>query len=281
MGTPLELPLPSLSTGRFGPVVALTDGPLFESRRVRVAFTERGGGVSTGPYASLNLGGEVGDDPEAVRENRLRLAEAFGAQGLPCVVPRQVHGDMVLVLGPPQEKGLEAFCALAQEGADALVVEGTGHGALLCFADCVPLIGVSPSGRFTVVHAGWRGVKNGVAVKALQALVACDAEAGQPYGPSELNVYIGPHIRRECFEAGPEVCRDFQEAFGDDCLAGPGHIDLARALTTALAAFGADPRRIVDACRCTVCDNGSFFSYRAQGGVCGRQGAYAIRLAGA
>jgi len=279
--TTLELPLPSLSKGRFASIDALTDEPLFENHGIRIAFTERGGGVGVGAFASLNLGDQVGDDSCAVEANRARLMAAFGASGLPCVVPRQVHGDRVLVSGDGGEGGFAALCAQARQGADAVVIEGSHTAALLCFADCVPVIGVSPSGRFTVVHAGWRGVANGVAVRALEALAACDREAGWDCGPPDYNIYIGPHIRSECFETAAEPYQRFGEDFGKACLAGAGHVDLAQALKTAFGRLGAASRRILDAGVCTACDNEHYFSYRAQNGVCGRQGAFAIRLAGA
>ncbi|MCL2889367.1 MAG: polyphenol oxidase family protein, partial [Eggerthellaceae bacterium] len=142
-----------------------------------------------------------------------------------------------------------------------------------------PIIAVSPSGRFAVIHAGWRGVEKGIAPAALEALLACDRAAGEATGYAQFNIYIGPYIHAECFEASAEVCEAFGQAFGPDCLVGENRIDLAKALRSALVRLGIDPARIVDAGICSACENESYFSYRAQNGVCGRQGAFAFRLA--
>ena len=79
-------------------IVAWTDETLWERNKVRVAFTERQGGISAGGYASLNLAAHVEDDPATVRANRNRLMDALGAQGVPLVVPKQVHGERIVAL---------------------------------------------------------------------------------------------------------------------------------------------------------------------------------------
>ena len=90
--------------------------------------------------------------------------EAFATPDTPLVVPNQVHGDTVLVLSDEAE--LEMFRKHANEGADGLILKDVQAAAMLCYADCVPVIIVSPSGQFAVVHAGWRGVMNTISVKA-------------------------------------------------------------------------------------------------------------------
>ncbi|MDR2721521.1 MAG: polyphenol oxidase family protein [Coriobacteriaceae bacterium] len=290
MRATLELPLPHLSKGRFATQVdsagvfsleVLTDEALFERCGVRLAFTNRLGGASGGDFESLNLSPHVGDDPMAVDYNRAVLKAVLGVAACGCVVPLQVHGDTVLTLDQFQDENYYEFEAQAHAGADAIVVDVTDRAALLCFADCVPIIAVSPSGGFAVVHAGWRGVENNIAVKAIKALADCDKAAGQSGDLGEYNIYIGPHIHSECFEASAEVCARFGEAFGDGCRVGENHIDLSQALKSAFARLGISAARIADADICTACNNEEYFSYRAQNGVCGRQGAYAIRLSGA
>ncbi|MEG0146900.1 MAG: laccase domain-containing protein [Raoultibacter sp.] len=156
-------------------MTALTDEALFAQVGVRIAFTQRSGGVSCGAYDSLNLGAHVQDVPASVQENRRRVQAAFAAEGLPCIIPQQVHGVRTLDLLQPD--AAPRVQAAADQGADGIVVGCTQAAALLCFADCVPLIIVSPTGHFAVVHAGWRGVEGEIAAAAVSRLAALDAEA--------------------------------------------------------------------------------------------------------
>lgn len=273
--TARDLALPRLDTGRFASLEVLTDEALFRQTGVRVAFTERAGGVSEGPYASLNLGDHVGDDVGRVLENRRRVASALGAAEATLIVPRQVHGDVVLGVADPADA--PAVQERSRQGADGIVVACPGVASLLCFADCMPVVAVAPSGSFAVVHAGWRGVMAEVAAKAVGDLVRADEARGLRTLPSHVNVYLGPHIHAECFETSEDVHRQFTERFGARCSAGPRHVDLAAAQRESLARAGVASERIVDAGVCTVCSNDGYFSYRAQGGVCGRHGAFAFR----
>lgn len=276
--TTLALPYPKLVKGRFASICAYTDTELFEKTGVRIAFTCREGGVSTGAYSSLNLGSHVDDDLKLVDENRARVLEAFACSDAPLIVPNQVHGDTVLVLEGSDAANVEDICLKAKEGADGLIVGASQVAALLCFADCVPVIIVSPSKRFAVVHAGWRGVMNTISVKAVRRLAELDQNDGIGLScQSSYNVYIGPHIRRECFETSEELYEKFIEVFGSSCDAGYRHIDLAQALKTQLVNTGIMPDRIFDLGLCTVCHNEEFFSFRAQGGIAGRHGAFAYR----
>lgn len=279
MSATLELPLPRLTKGCFASISALTDEALFSACGVRIAFTLRGQGVSTGPYQSLNLGDHVGDDPFAVQENRRILCEALGAKEQFCLTPHQVHGKNILTI-PAQAKDQQKFDDLAKqakEGADALLVEATGIAALLCFADCVPVIIVSPSGRFAVVHAGWRGVINKIAAKAFRQIYQLDTLNKEAVETKDINVYIGPYIHAGCFEAGKDLIDQFAESFGFACIPDAQHIDLGAALRISLQREGANMKRVADANLCTHCNTGDFFSYRAFEGVCGRHGAFAIR----
>ena len=279
MTEPTRLPYPRLGLRAFGPqaIPLFTDEALLARTGVRVAFTGRSGGVSEGPYAELNLGGHVGDDPQAVSRNRGLLLAALGAPGLPVVVPNQVHGDELVEIDGAQADRVEELRRRAQQGADGLVVTTAGVAALLCFADCVPVVLVSASGRFAVVHAGWRGVLNGVAAKAAGRLAALDAPLLGSGAARELNVYVGPHIHAECFETGADVRARFVERFGAACAPDERHVDLFCALTAGLVEAGVDAARIAEAGVCTMCSADGYYSYRASGGVCGRHGALAFR----
>ena len=164
----LDLPIPHLVEGSFASITAFTDESLFETCGVRIAFTERAGGVSTGPYDSLNLGSHVEDDLALVKRNRAILMSAFADASYDLVVPKQVHGDTVLTLS--SQRDVARVAQLASRGADALVVEEKHIAALLCFADCVPVIAVAPTSMFAVIHAGWRGVENRITQKALKQM---------------------------------------------------------------------------------------------------------------
>lgn len=296
MNSTLALPYPALDKGRFASIEAYTDKELFAQTGLRIAFTTRKGGVSKGSYESLNLGTHVHDDALAVKENRRRVLEAFASPETPLVVPNQVHGDTVLSINA-QTDVLKVFLDIAR-GADGLVVGVPGVAALLCYADCVPVIIVSPSKRFAVVHAGWRGVVNTIVCKAVRRMVqedlqllSCDEQGNIDFAQEELgaiskdgtdallphfyNVYIGPHIHGECFETSVELHEQFMETFGQSCDAGYRHISLVQALRTQLEQIGIMPDRICDLGLCTVCNNDEFFSYRAQDGIAGRHGAFA------
>ena len=260
------------------PLAIWTDETLFERARVRVAFPERSGGASMGPYASLNLAAHVDDDAAAVSENRQRLLSALGLSGMPLVVPKQVHGDRVLALKKASAQAVDDFRAEAGKGADALLVPVRGVAALLCFADCVPLVIVAPSGRFAVVHAGWRGVENGIAAKALHQLML--GEPGLAVDASCVNVYRGAYIRSECFEVDEELHDLFTSRYGDEIAPDGTHLDLGRALDADLVRAGVSPERIAEVGECTVCANDRWFSYRAaHGRPCGRHGALCAALA--
>ena len=279
--TATRLPLPALAPGELGGIPLVTDDALARHAGVRVAFTGRAGGVSEGPWAALNLGSHVDDDPEAVAENRRRVARALGVGPSALIVPRQVHGTSLVTVDAADPASLARAAAQAAEGADGIVVGAPGVAALLCFADCVPVIIVSPTGRFAVVHAGWRGVVASIAPQAVRAVVAADRALLGPAAPdaADLNVYVGPHIRSCCFECGDDVRARFADAFGPSCVEGR-NVDLARALAVDLGRAGVDAARIADVGRCTRCHPEELFSYRASGGVCGRHGAVACRLEG-
>lgn len=274
--TTLGLPLPVLSRGRFASIEAYTDDALFEATGVRIAFTGRSGGVSEGPFASLNLGSHVNDDPEAVQENRDRLVRALAGDGTELLVPNQVHEDTVLCIDAADR--ISEIREAAAQGADGLIVGTHSVAALLCFADCVPVIIVSPTGRFAVVHAGWRGVMNAISAKAVRMMLEQDALQNAACARG-YNVYIGPHIHRECFETSVEIHDQFVGAFGRTCDAGHRHIDLSQALRVQLVEAGIVSERICDVDICTMCQHDEFFSYRAQQGTAGRHGAFAVKIA--
>jgi YfiH family protein len=161
--------------------------------RVRSLITSRDGGVSRAPYASLNLGAHVGDDPFAVAENRRRLAGHLPAS--PCWL-EQVHGTTLV-----DAAGLAAAEVPVADGA---FVRAPGVVCAVMTADCLPVLLCDQSGSVVAaLHAGWRGLQAGILERAVEAL-------GVP--GVRLLAYLGPAIGPQAFEVGDEVRRAFVDA---------------------------------------------------------------------
>jgi len=218
----------------------------------RVAFTTRVGGVSEGPYASLNLGRKSGDDPERADENRRIACEAIGADVEKLALNFQVHSARVLRAVPAQRG----------EHADGLWTDEPGLPILAMSADCLPIV-LARVGKpgVTVLHAGWRGL--------LAGIVAAGAEA---LGGEKLVAAVGPAIGPCCYEVGEEVAAPFRERFGDDVVQG-SRLDLWTSAERALRAAGVERVERFD--RCTACEPETFFSHRRDAGCTGRQGVIA------
>lgn len=158
--------------------------------RVKAAATLRTGGVSTGAYASLNLGSHVGDDAAAVAENRRLLKAALQLPAEP-VWLNQVHGTNVVV----------ANSQVAPPTADASVALSAGQVCVVLTADCLPVLFCDRQGtRVAAAHAGWRGLAGGVLEATIRAL---------DVPPAQLLAWLGPAIEPEAFEVGPEVREQF------------------------------------------------------------------------
>jgi polyphenol oxidase len=226
-------------------------------RAVRAAFTLRGGGVSGGPYASLNLGAHVGDDAAAVAENRRRLSERLKLPGEPEWV-EQVHGIGILDLDAPGRVRV----------ADAVIARRGGQVCVVQVADCLPILFTSLGGEaVAVAHAGWRGLAAGV----VEATVARLGIA-----PRELLAWLGPAIGPHHFEVGGEVRAAFiaHDAAAASAFTanerGRWQCDLRTLARQRLRATGLDAVYGVDSC--TFSDPARFFSYRRDG-RCGRMAA--------
>jgi polyphenol oxidase len=229
--------------------------PAWANRSVGALMSTREGGLSSGPYASMNLGVAVGDEPDRVAANRARFAAVCGATP---VFLRQVHGTRVVRLGTGD---LEA--AGAAHEADASVTTEPGIACTVQAADCLPVLFAAPGARgVAAAHAGWRGLAAGVLEATAAAL--CDAARCRP---GELEVWIGVCIGPRAFEVGPEVLEAFGVATnavdgGRFQPAKPGKwlADLAGLARDRLA--GAGVERITAASGCACEDASRFFSYR-------------------
>ncbi|HYV16034.1 MAG TPA: polyphenol oxidase family protein [Conexibacter sp.] len=206
----------------------------------RALFTTRRGGVSTGPYASLNLGRSTDDEPAAIDENRRRLAAAIDISLDDLVQVRQVHGVHVERIEQRPQERIEA---------DGQATTLRGMALLAITADCLPIALVGP-GAVAILHAGWRGLANGVIEEGVKAI-------GAPFAAA-----IGPGAGGCCYEVGDEV----RAAFG----ASGRTVDLKAIARERLAAAGV--AEIHDTGLCTICSHpGLFFSHRRDGGITGRQ----------
>lgn len=155
-------------------------------------FTDSAGGVSTGTYASLNLGGHVGDDPAAVSRNRARVAEAFELAPEALRFMRQVHGTAVAVVGSQRQD-------VAPE-ADLMITDSSAVALVVMVADCVPILLLDRTeGLAAVVHAGRVGFTHGVVGTAVAAL--------RERGASDLEAVVGPSVCPRCYEV-PADLRD-------------------------------------------------------------------------
>ncbi|MDY2777199.1 MAG: polyphenol oxidase family protein [Collinsella sp.] len=239
---------------------------------VRFGFTERTGGVSLSPYASLNLGMNVGDDPEAVRENRRRALAALGAGTLidELVVPSQVHGDHIVLVDSADPLDLARARSEARDGADAVVCTVPGIPVLLCFADCVPVILTLGDRGFAVVHSGWRGTYARIAAKAARVLASAVGAS-----TSEIKAYIGPHILGDEYEVSTKLLHKFSLEFANIRRSDDRLLDLSSAIRLSLEESGVPRCEIHDPLLSTMRQNERFFSYRKENGICGRHGAIA------
>jgi YfiH family protein len=274
------MPDPRLERQERDGIACWTDPRLLGERGIVVAFSERRGGVSDGPYSSLNLAQHVGDDPARVDENRTRLlrALALGDVRERLVIAEQVHGDSVTVVSD-DSAGAGALAARRRPGpvreTDALATRTTGLPLLLFFADCVPLILVSRDPRgVSVVHAGWRGAAARVHVAALDALCSL---AGTK--PADVDAYIGPHIGPCHYQVGSDVLSRFAHT-SVTISAASGPLDLGAVVSADLERTGVRKERIATLpSSCTAEHPDRFYSYRSER-VTGRHGALAIVLEG-
>ena len=218
-------------------------------------FTTRLGGISEGPFQSLNLSAATGDAPERVAENQRRVLSLFGHP--PVAGLKQVHGTEIhRVEGPGVWEG------------DGLLTQTPGLLLWVGVADCYPLLLYHPKGAVAALHAGWRGVVGGILPRALELLERLGLD------PKETHLAIGPGIGGRCYQVGEEVAERFAQAgldtFTPDPTA-PGKylLDLERALLLQAERAGLLPERIYRVGLCTHCEP-TLFSHRRDRGKTGR-----------
>ena len=248
--------------------------PALEQAGLDAIVTTRHGGVSSGPYASLNLGLHVGDGADLVLENRRRAAAVLGAAPGDVVWAAQPHGPVAAVV-TAADRGRGAFTGpgsgsgaggrLAVPGADALVTTDPAAVLAILVADCVPIVLHDPMAQvLACVHAGWRGTVARVTDPALAAMASLGAR------PADVRAGLGPAIGPDRYQVGDDVAGPARETLGGDADrvlrpdgAGRWLLDLPGANTLLLAAAGVPAGQIYQAAERTGGD-GPFFSHRDQ-----------------
>jgi len=238
---------------------------------VRHAFTTRLGGVSQGPFRSLNLATHVGDHREAVLENRAAVCAALGFGLDEMVAGQQVHGKRVYVVtGEDRGRGA-ADSETAIPETDALITNVPGILLSSYYADCVPVMLLDPVKKAVgLVHAGWKGTAMRIACAALAAM-------SEAFGTDPIHCLaaIAPSIGDCCYEVDRPLVDAFNQ-YGFD----PGpflkqtgenrwRLDLCGANRHILEESGVRPGNIAVTGLCAACSPELFFSYR-RSGSCGR-----------
>lgn len=219
-----------------------------------VVFSTRLGGVSEGPFESLNLGRRTGDDVERVDENRRRLCSTVGADEEQLALGYQTHSTIV---------------NRAQAGSrgipgDALWTDEPGVPIVVLGADCVLIALARANGdapALAVLHAGWRGLVDGIVEAAAGAL------------GGRLAAIVGPAIGPCCYEVGEDVAGRFRDRFGPGIVS-RGKLDLWTAAELAAREAGATEVERLDLC--TACRPDLFFSERRTGRPRGTQGVIGL-----
>ncbi|WP_019630717.1 peptidoglycan editing factor PgeF [Actinomadura atramentaria] len=217
---------------------------------IGAAFTGRSGGVSAGPYGSLNLGGAVGDAPAAVAANRRRAAAALDIDPARTVWMRQVHGADVAVVDAPGE-GLEV---------DAVATAVPGLALAVLVADCAPVLLADPvAGVVGAAHSGRPGTAAGVVPALL------DRMAGLGADPARVRAAVGPAACGGCYEV-PAALRDEVAAVVPEARAetrrGTPALDIRAGIAAQLARAGVTDVSVDP--RCTL-ESDDLFSYRRDG----------------
>jgi YfiH family protein len=239
---------------------------IFPENIVQAVFT-RQGGVSPQPWASLNVGGSIGDDITHVRENRVRSFKALerGPESIHDVW--QVHSADVIYADAPRPLDTP------YQKADILLTDNPHVTLFMRFADCTPILLYDPQKNVIgIVHSGWLGTVRGAVRTAVEAMQARYAS-----NPADILAAIGPSIGPDHYEIGEDVIAQVKDAFGpqaESLLKAHSdrlHFDLWQANQFLLESAGV--KQIEVAGICTACHTEDWFSHRGEKGQTGRFGA--------
>lgn len=246
-----------------GPLQLLVCAPL-EQAGFTNAFSTRLGGVSPLPEAALSLGNFRQDSRANILENRRRFQTALNAAAWTLVTAHQIHSADVRTINDVQD------AQSAPTECDALTASLPQTLLAAQTADCMPVLLADQRTRaFAAVHAGWRGSLHRIVARTLERMQT-------DYGtqPADVLAAFGPAIGPCCFEVGPEVVAQFEQAFGFGAAAfserqlnGKAHLNLSHINRELLRAAGVPAAQIFDCGLCTACRTDLFFSYRRERGA--------------
>jgi YfiH family protein len=251
---------------------------------VRHGFSLRDGGVSAGPYGSMNLSFTLGDPAENVSANYRRIGGALGVWPESMTSVWQAHTDRIKTVGPA-DAGLGVVRDKERTEWDGMITDTPGITLVTLHADCLPLFFLDPVHRAVgLVHSGWRGTCQAIGPAALSAMK-------QAFGtdPGDVLAGIGPGICASCFEVGEEVAEAFGNLLGvRDAAAflaqkdgGKYLLDLAAVNRKLLLDAGIREDRLSSSGLCTRCRPDLFYSHRRDGSLRGSMAAFlALRIDG-
>ena len=241
-------------------VIFLTSD-FFPDDTVKFGFSTRFGGVSRPPFKSLNLGFGVADDYQNVVENRYKFVHALGGNPRKVVSGEQVHGNTVSEIKTQGSNEILEGLTPGLKQTDGLVTTVSQIPLIGGFADCVPIFLYETDIPLVgIVHAGWRGSLNGIAIEALKTISMVGGK------PENVKVLLGPSIGPCCYRVGEEVYNkacNFTYREQVFARSNPGyHLDLKRLNEIQFIENGVLENNILTSEMCTCCDNDLFFSYR-------------------
>lgn len=231
-------------------------------------FSTRLGGVSQVPHlASMNLGKNLGDDPDSVDENYRRMGEAIGFDPQSVVYTNQIHSNIVKYVGTA-DVGNTYDC-------DGFVTNERDVTLAIRTADCVPILYYDDIGVIGAVHAGWRGTAGRIQCNAVTQMCTLGAS------PQNIKVAIGACIHKCCYEVGGDFCRSLNELLGTELTSrhiekrdGRVYCDLVSLNIELLTSMGVRKENITASQDCTCCRSELYFSHRASKGKRGVMSAF-------
>lgn len=226
-------------------------------KNVKAFASTRVGGFSSAPYQGLNLGAHVGDDPSIVEKNRAWLAQQANMPSAPIWL-NQTHSTVVAQVSAPTTQVLDA---------DGVFTSASNVVCSAMTADCLPVLLTNTQGsQVAAVHAGWRGLANGIVENALELF------------SGEVMAWLGPAIGPQAFEVGEDVLQAFvdfdsqaHQAFTPRDVEGKWLADMSKLATQRLNKLGIT--QVFDSGLCTFQDKEDFYSYRRDA-VTGRQATF-------
>ncbi|WP_281888098.1 peptidoglycan editing factor PgeF [Paenibacillus sp. YYML68] len=245
-------------------------------------FTTRRGGASEGDFDSLNCGLHVADAPEAVVENRRRLAEALQFPFETCTYAEQVHGKEIEVVTRAKAGAGNDSRERALQAKDGFVTNERGVYLHALFADCVPLYFIDPIKKAVgLAHAGWKGTALGIAAALVETMSAA-------YGtkPRDVRAAIGPSIGSCCYEVDDKVIHRMERVLSDSATEGASasyyeelpdgkyKLSLQQVNRQIMIKAGILPSHIEISHLCTSCNTHTFYSHRKEKGRTGRMAAW-------